>query len=160
MKYFVLDTNIWIELLKDRLADDVNRLIGASDNVLLMPVAVKAELLSIAQQSKWGERKIGQLKELLAKAPIIDTNEEILNAYVEVDVYSQGKSKDKILGMSPRNMGKNDIWIAATALAANATLVTGDNDFDHLRGSFLTVVKHTPAPKAKDTPTPKPRKQP
>jgi predicted nucleic acid-binding protein len=41
--------------------------------------------------------------------------------------------------MSSRNMGKNDIWIAATASVLNATLVTTDADFDHLNGVFLTV---------------------
>jgi tRNA(fMet)-specific endonuclease VapC len=29
-------------------------------------------------------------------------------------------------------MGKNDLWIAATARAASATLITTDTDFDHL----------------------------
>lgn len=29
-------------------------------------------------------------------------------------------------------MGKNDVWIAATTKVAGATLLTTDNDFDHL----------------------------
>jgi len=29
-------------------------------------------------------------------------------------------------------MGKNDLWIAACAKAAGATLLTTDNDFTHL----------------------------
>jgi predicted nucleic acid-binding protein len=37
--------------------------------------------------------------------------------------------------------GKNDIWIAATAHAGKATLITTDGDFDHLNGRFITVVK-------------------
>jgi predicted nucleic acid-binding protein len=37
-------------------------------------------------------------------------------------------------------MGKNDIWIAATASVLNATLITTDNDFDHLNGVFLPVI--------------------
>ena len=43
--------------------------------------------------------------------------------------------------MSARNMGKNDIWIAATAAVIGAKLITIDNDFDHLNGAFLEVIK-------------------
>ena len=34
-------------------------------------------------------------------------------------------------------MGKNDLWIAATAHASGAVLVTTDKDFDHLHGIWL-----------------------
>ena len=34
-------------------------------------------------------------------------------------------------------MGKNDIWIAATAHASKATLLSTDKDFDHLDGVWL-----------------------
>ena len=46
-------------------------------------------------------------------------------------------------------MGKNDIWIAATAALLGAQLVTVDRDFDHLHGIFFDVIyidqKLTPA---------------
>lgn len=47
----------------------------------------------------------------------------------------------KPLKMSARNMGKNDIWIAATASVLGAVLLTTDNDFDHLQDEFLQVDK-------------------
>lgn len=43
--------------------------------------------------------------------------------------------------MSARNMGKNDLWIAATAAMSEATLLTTDNDFDHLDGHYFKVEK-------------------
>jgi len=42
--------------------------------------------------------------------------------------------------MSARNMGKNDLWIAATAFISKSTLLTADKDFLHLQGSFINVV--------------------
>jgi predicted nucleic acid-binding protein len=36
-------------------------------------------------------------------------------------------------------MGKNDLWIAATASVLEATLLTLDHDFNHLRNEFLQV---------------------
>ena len=43
---------------------------------------------------------------------------------------------------SARNMGKNDVWIAATALYLDMELHTTDNDFDHLPTLGLRLVKH------------------
>jgi len=37
-------------------------------------------------------------------------------------------------------MGKNDLWIAATASVLNADLLVIDHDFDHLHGAFLSVM--------------------
>jgi predicted nucleic acid-binding protein len=35
---------------------------------------------------------------------------------------------------------RNDLWIAAAAKAAGATLLTTDKDFDHLLGALLDGV--------------------
>lgn len=42
-------------------------------------------------------------------------------------------------------MGKNDLWIAACAKAAGATLLTTDNDFTHLIPGHLDVEVIDPA---------------
>jgi len=60
----------------------------------------------------------------------------IPDAYVKIDVYSEG------IG---RTMGKNDLWIAATANVTSATLLTTDKDFDHLDGAFINRVWIDPA---------------
>jgi tRNA(fMet)-specific endonuclease VapC len=36
-------------------------------------------------------------------------------------------------------MGKNDLWIAATASVFNLTLLTSDQDFSHLDKTYLDV---------------------
>ncbi len=53
----------------------------------------------------------------------------ILAAYVEIDDYSRRNG---------RIMGKNDVWIAATARVAGATILTTDRDFDHLHPHLIT----------------------
>jgi tRNA(fMet)-specific endonuclease VapC len=47
-------------------------------------------------------------------------------------------------------MGKNDLWIAATASVLKARLLTTDHDFDHLDGIFLDVLYIDPKLKAAD----------
>ena len=53
---------------------------------------------------------------------------EILRMYAVIDAYSES------IGQS---MGKNDLWIAATAAVTGATLLTTDRDFDKLAPRFL-----------------------
>lgn len=54
--------------------------------------------------------------------------EAIYQAYEAIDTYSLANG---------RRMGKNDIWIAATAKAAGIVLLTTDKDFDHLHPSII-----------------------
>lgn len=112
-------------------------------NIAAISVVSVGELYSLATQFAWGEEKRKSLRELLRKIPRIDIHdEEIIQRYAEVDSFSQGKnpSKPLPLGLTSRNMGKNDLWIAATAAVLNATLITTDQHFEHLNGVFLSVV--------------------
>ncbi len=93
---------------------------------------------------KWGENKREQLKNLLDQFLIVPIDsQQIVAAYVELDTFSQGKHPHKSSGLTARNMGKNDLWIAATAMVTDSTLVTSDKDFDHLNEVFLSVKKLT-----------------
>lgn len=112
-------------------------------NVSLVSVVSKGEIYSLAIQFNWGEQKKQELDNLLRRIPVVDINtDRIIHRYAEIDAYSQGKDRTKPLpnAMSSRNMGKNDIWIAATSSILNATLLTTDTGFDHLNNVFLSVV--------------------
>lgn len=65
----------------------------------------------------------------------------MLETYAEIDSFSKNKLIGKPLGKSI-TMGKNDLWIAATAKVAGATLLTIDSDFDHLNGTYINVKKY------------------
>lgn len=100
----------------------------AAPRPLICVVSV-GELLSFAEQQGWGAVKREQAAFLLgyfARAGI--DVPDVLNAYAGIDTYSRGRGV---------KMGKNDLWIAATAHVTDATLVTSDRDFEHLRGTFL-----------------------
>ncbi len=53
---------------------------------------------------------------------------DVVETYAKIDDYSRRKGG---------TMGKNDIWIAATAAVTGARLLTTDRDFDHLDGVYL-----------------------
>lgn len=91
------------------------------------------ELRSLALQWSWGEDKIEQMEYVLQyflRATLETAG--IIEAYATLDALSRR------LGFK---MGKNDLWIAATAYCLDATLLTEDADFDFLNGVLLDVVR-------------------
>jgi len=53
----------------------------------------------------------------------------VIETYAEIDDYSRRNGV---------TIGKNDLWIAATASVTGARLLTTDRDFDHLDGVYLS----------------------
>ena len=140
---YILDTNILLIYLRDKnisqtLNDKYQSLIFPNSSVI--SVVTVGELRSIALQNYWGQKKIKQLQQFIDHFLIADINvKSIIQRYAEIDAFSQGKLKDKPLGESSRNMGKNDLWIAATASVLNIPLITTDKDFLHLDNIFLKL---------------------
>ncbi|MCB0476458.1 MAG: PIN domain-containing protein, partial [Flavobacteriaceae bacterium] len=86
------------------------------------------------------EKRVRRLIEILSQFLIADINvEDIIESYSEIDTYSQGKLEGKATSFTSRNMGKNDLWIAATASTLNLELITTDKDFDHLNEDYLQL---------------------
>ena len=110
---------------------------------VVLPAVVVGELKSIALRSNWGYQRVDFLAYLVGEYPCIAVVEELTDLYARFEVYSQGKLLGQPLppGMSARNMGKNDLWIAATALYLDMPLHTADRDFDHLAAVGLQLVR-------------------
>lgn len=146
MKPYLFDTNILLFYFRQDLKwDYINthyNLKTLSDNVV--SVVSWGELYALALRNAWGQRRTDALDRLSSFFTVADIYEEtILQKYGEIDAYSQGKLLSNPLpkGVSSRNMGKNDLWIAATAHVLDIPLLTSDSDFDHLDGIYLTVKK-------------------
>lgn len=141
MKNYLLDTNVI--LLGIRAGKEwalIRRMLGLDESINFISVVTLGELWSLSFQNNWGIRRIAEMEKLLPQFIIVDINlENIIRRYAEIDAYSQGKLKGKPLAMTARNMGKNDLWIAATASGLNLTLLTTDRDFDHLSPAFLNL---------------------
>lgn len=99
-------------------------------------------LEAFALKSNWGAQKVDFMVFMIARYPSIDITRGLIKYYAEIDAYCQGKSGSYSPETSARNMGKNDIRIAATALHLDMGLHTTDNDFDHLPALGLRLVKH------------------
>jgi predicted nucleic acid-binding protein len=140
---YVIDTNIVVFCINNsQFGEWFDKRYRKPENDFILSVVSEGELRSLAIQRKWGKAKCSDLEISIAKFLISPIKvQTVINAYAQIDAFSQGKLADRPLpqGTSARNMGKNDIWIAATAHATQATLLTTDHDFDHLHASFLDL---------------------
>jgi len=130
---YFLDTNILVHLVRDSATGQYIKnkysLLVVDPRPLISGVT-EGELRSLAYQWKWGVQKREQMRFFLSffwRVPI--EKPEVYEAYATIDAYSEAQ------GIS---MGKNDVWIAASASVFQAHLLTTDKDFDHLEPAFIT----------------------
>jgi len=150
MKSIVIDTCVIIHIVRgSTTGQNCIEALQSYDEAanIIASVVTKAELESFIIQAHWGKTKIEKLNKLLEEITVIDissADQLLIEAYSEIDAYSKRKAKDKhgkLLQGSVRKMGKNDLWIAATAHALEIPLLTIDGDFDHLNDTIMELVK-------------------
>jgi tRNA(fMet)-specific endonuclease VapC len=135
------DTNILIYLSKNSQLVSSKIAINTNTDKVYISVVVLAELRSISLQNNWSQARWKVVKEYLDTSTLLEVNEDLKDTYTQIDSYSQRRNSSfqSYPFNTPRNMGKNDLWIAATASLLNLTLVTTDADFDHLHNVFINI---------------------
>ncbi|NGM63059.1 type II toxin-antitoxin system VapC family toxin [Sphingobacterium sp. SGG-5] len=136
----LFDTNILILLAKDhqqKLIDEIN----PDNRKIFISIVSIAELKSLALRHNWGIKKWQVIHNILDEAVIIEINENLVDTYTQIDNYSQRRNPlfSHYPFTTPRNMGKNDLWIASTAALLGLKLITADKDFTHLNDVFMEV---------------------
>lgn len=123
MRQFLLDTSAVLHLARTKspVADQIEADYRLSTSPFRPSVCVITigEMKAFAQS--WGDMRVAYAESVLARLSIVDIN------HVEViDAYGVLHSENRALGL---NLGQNDLWIAATALATGLTLLSADGDF-------------------------------
>lgn len=131
----LLDTAVILHIVRGnetaRRMDAAMSLSRRLERPLISIVSI-GEALGFAQHRGCGEDKTTRLRALLEYLVPIDINSEIvLESYAAMHAHLVRKG---------RILSDNDIWIAACARAASATLITTDKDFDPLDGEFIQRV--------------------
>ena len=129
----LLDTGVIIHLCRGGVAaeqiEQRYRLTRRRDQPMIS-VITRGEALAFALRNRWGRPRLNTLAGLFTNFPIIDLNREII-----IESYARLNVKTLAIG---RRMGQqNDLWIAATAVATGAVLLTPDRDFDDLHPAEL-----------------------
>lgn len=139
----LFDTNIVLAVARAKSVSRLLEALNPDHQFIYVSFAVIVETQSIAYQSGWGYRKVGVIEEFFKAVRIIAISDLLIPAYIGIDAYSQRKHPDYQTYPfdTPRNMGKNDLYIAATASLLGLELVTTDGDFGHLQNSFIHLRK-------------------
>jgi tRNA(fMet)-specific endonuclease VapC len=140
---YLLDTNLILIYSRDSDISDkietVYHLFGDA-NTLAVSAVTLGELDAMIKKLKMGIKRQKKIEDMLKPMMKLSINDEaIIQCYGDIDTFSQGKLNTKKSKFTARNMGKNDVWIAATASVYDLTLVTTDKDFHHLDGEFLNL---------------------
>jgi predicted nucleic acid-binding protein len=130
----VLDTPVIVHLVRNKAtgqAIEAQYSLTARRERPLLSTVVEGEILGLGRLWGWGEEKAQALRKLLANMVRVDAGlPEIVATYAAL--YCEATR-------SGRPRGENDLWIAATACATGAALVTCDADFAWLHPMHLTV---------------------
>jgi len=114
---FLLDTNILIYIRRNRPARVLARFQRLAYGEAVLSVITFGELAYGAAKSTRRNEAIAQLEELRHATPIAALPETAAQIYgtIRADLESRGQQ-----------IGNNDLWIAAHALAVNLTLITNN----------------------------------
>lgn len=121
----LLDTNVVLQLARNKdLGKRIAAQFGLGHAVYrpLISIVSVGELMALAAFNAWDQARRKFLADMLATLVTVDINDQsVLDAYAEL--YAVARRAGSAIYQ------KNDLWIAATAKAANAVLLTTDRDF-------------------------------
>jgi tRNA(fMet)-specific endonuclease VapC len=130
----LLDTPILLHLVRrDALAEwalGYYRFLEQASQPLVSVVSV-GEIYAISLRLGWGHAKRQQLERILDQALTVPLDyPRLVEAYARIDTHCRRMGTP---------LGENDTWIAATAHATGARLLTTDRDFNHVAPTFLSL---------------------
>ncbi|MEM6261896.1 MAG: type II toxin-antitoxin system VapC family toxin [Bacteroidota bacterium] len=145
---YVLDTNVLLFYVRDKNTRsflEKNYAPFGSGNESIISIVSIAEIYSLAARYNWGVLKQKAIEKLIDDSIVIEIRyRDLIDMYVEIETFSNKSNTKRVRKGSAVKMGKNDLWIAATAMVTSGTLITSDTDFDHLNGELIDVLTYSP----------------
>jgi predicted nucleic acid-binding protein len=141
---YTLDTNVLLFYVRDaatrQFIEDTYAPFDPTNEAIISIVSV-GEMMVLAAANNWGRKKLQLVQKLIDKLVIVELRySDLINSYIEIEKYNRNIHPTKKRSGSHIKMGKNDIWIAATALSTKSKLISTDKDFAHLDGEFFDVL--------------------
>ena len=131
---YLIDTNHCSYIINSdpKITDKLQSL---SSETVGVSIITHAELLYMAERSARKEQNLEAIQSFLSEVEIYFLDEETASIYshLKAKVFNQvaPKDKSKRRGVTIENLGftDHDLWIAATAIQYDLTLVSADSDF-------------------------------
>lgn len=135
---YVLDTNVLLALIRgNALGTAIDAAYGLRAHLQrhIVSIASQAEIWVLADKNSWGNAKRDALHIMFEHLVVLPIDGQAL-----VDAYVKISEADRNWPKGARNMGKNDLWIASTALHTGLALLTTDQDFVFLNNNPIQVL--------------------
>lgn len=136
----LLDTNVVLHLVRGndygRRIDEAHNLHGRAERPLIS-IVTWGELLAFAKNHGWGVPRMDTLLKVVRQLVVVDITVEIVEQYAIIRDF---------LWKRGATCGDNDAWIAATAAAMSAVLITTDADFDPLGAEIIQLSRFVLTP--------------
>ncbi len=130
-RLILLDTNILVHVLRGKEAGrwlNTTYQLDRREYRPLISAVSFGELLALAEKWRWAPKRREKIYELLRAFVVVGIkNEVILENYAKLSTYWERAGK---------RLEQNDLWIAASAVATGAILITTDVDFKKLTKSI------------------------
>ncbi len=122
MKKVVLDTNTAIDFLKD-----IPEVISALEefDVFYLTATICGEILFGAKNSGRRIENEKKYRDFIKQCLILNVDFDVADEYSSIRLNLKKKGKP---------IPENDIWIAATCIVNNLTLMSRDTDFENVEG--------------------------
>ena len=123
----ILDTNVIIRIIKgdNAVAEQARKLKSIHTSVVVI-----GELLFGSEKSQQKQSNRDNYMQFCLSYPVLDVTKEVAAEYGKLKCELQARGNI---------MPENDMWIAATAIANDMTVVTQDKHFEHI--PKLAVIK-------------------
>jgi predicted nucleic acid-binding protein len=130
----ILDTNILVHWVRqDRTGQHLQQHYHLDLRLErpLFSTITEGEIRGLVKCWNWGASKLDKLEEILNELVRLEAGlPEVVAAYADLYVEDQRQG---------HNTKQNDLWIAASAVAADAVLLTCDQDFDWMSPGLVQV---------------------
>jgi tRNA(fMet)-specific endonuclease VapC len=135
---YLLDTNHCSQIILQN-ADLLNQLTQHAEDELCTCAIVQGELIDMVERSQQKDSNLLLVREFLANIQVLPITPEIADIYgnLKASIFDHFAPKDREqrrkFKLRDLGFGDNDLWIAASALNHNLTLVSRDSDFIRLQ---------------------------
>ena len=138
-RLILLDTDVLIHLARNdkegKALESKYKLSSRTERPLFSTIT-EGELKALAKYRQWGADKLHRLETILRELVRVEASlPQVVEAYAELHAAARR-------GGHPHQK-QNDLWIAATAKAAGAIVLTFDKDFEWMNPAHLTVIRET-----------------
>ena len=138
MKIYLLDTNQCSQIINKNPKILYKLSTLDRDDIQATSVIVCGELMYMAENSARKNENVLIVRSFIENITIISIDRKVFDTYasIKAKIFNKFAPKDKKQRRKYKfekiGFPENDLWIAATAIAYNATIISSDSDFERM----------------------------